>query len=57
MSVVAVVLFVVFALGQGEDASWLACPSVNMDEAFGEKLERNNERAYQCGEGSRQAAW
>jgi NTP pyrophosphatase (non-canonical NTP hydrolase) len=37
------------------DASRLACTSVNMDEMFGEKLEKNMERPYQYGEGHRQA--
>ena len=36
------------------DASRLACPSVNMDEMFKEKLERNKKRQYQYGEGYRQ---
>jgi len=36
------------------DASRLACPSVNMDEMFREKLERNRKRPYQYGEGHRQ---
>ena len=36
------------------DASRLACPSVNMDEMFKKKLEKNRSRAYQYGEGHRQ---
>ncbi len=36
------------------DASRLACPSVNMDEMFRKKLERNKNRPYQYGEGHRQ---
>ena len=32
------------------DASRLACPSVNMDEIFKKKLERNKSREYQYGE-------
>ena len=35
------------------DASRLACPSINMDEMFQEKLEKNKKRAYQYGEGHR----
>jgi len=35
------------------DASRLACPSVNMDEMFGKKLEKNKNREYQYGEGHR----
>ena len=35
------------------DASRLACPSVNMDEMFREKLQKNKEREYQYGEGHR----
>jgi NTP pyrophosphatase (non-canonical NTP hydrolase) len=37
------------------DASRLACPSVNMDEMFRKKLEKNKKRPYQYGEGHRQA--
>ena len=36
------------------DASRLACPSVNMDEMFRKKLEKNKNRPYQYGEGHRQ---
>jgi len=36
------------------DASRLACPSVNMDEVFRKKLERNLGRPFQYGEGHRQ---
>ncbi|MGB9960470.1 MAG: hypothetical protein ACPLKQ_08170 [Candidatus Bathyarchaeales archaeon] len=36
------------------DASRLACPSVNMDEMFRKKLEKNMSRPYQYGEGHRQ---
>ncbi len=35
------------------DASRLACPSVNMDEMFLYKLEKNKKREYQYGEGHR----
>lgn len=35
------------------DASRLACPSVNMDEIFIKKLEKNKRRPYQYGEGHR----
>lgn len=35
------------------DASRLACPSVNMDEMFLYKLEKNKKRKYQYGEGHR----
>jgi len=35
------------------DASRLACPSVNMDEAFAKKLDKNLSRHYQYGEGHR----
>ena len=35
------------------DASRLACPTVNMDSAFREKLEKNRNRPYQYGEGHR----
>jgi NTP pyrophosphatase (non-canonical NTP hydrolase) len=37
------------------DASRLACPTVNMDKAFKEKLEKNLNRPYQYGEGHRTA--
>jgi len=36
------------------DASRLACPSVDMDEMFKKKLEKNRTREYQYGEGHRQ---
>lgn len=35
------------------DASRLACPSVNMDNMFEKKLEKNHSRPYQYGEGHR----
>ncbi len=35
------------------DASRLACPSVNMDEMFRRKLEKNKNRSFQYGEGHR----
>lgn len=35
------------------DASRLACPSINMDETFRKKLEKNRKRAFQYGEGHR----
>ena len=35
------------------DASRLACPRINMDTMFLEKLEKNKARAYQYGEGHR----
>jgi len=35
------------------DVSRLACPSVNLDEMFYRKLEKNRRRAYQYGEGHR----
>ncbi len=35
------------------DASRLACPSINMDEMFQKKLEKNKQRTYQYGEGHR----
>jgi len=35
------------------DASRLACPSVNMDEMFLQKLRKNWNRSYQYGEGHR----
>jgi len=36
------------------DASRLACPSVNMDEIFRRKLEKNKNRPYQYGQGHRE---
>jgi NTP pyrophosphatase (non-canonical NTP hydrolase) len=35
------------------DSSRLACPSVDMDRKFLEKLEKNKKRKYQYGEGHR----
>jgi len=35
------------------DASRLACPSVNMDQTFAWKLEKNRGREYQYGQGHR----
>jgi NTP pyrophosphatase (non-canonical NTP hydrolase) len=35
------------------DASRLACPTVNMDEVFKKKLDKNRSRPYQYGEGHR----
>lgn len=35
------------------DASRLACPSVDMDETFNRKMEKNKSREYQYGEGHR----
>ncbi len=35
------------------DASRLACPTVNMDQTFKTKLEKNLNRPYQYGEGHR----
>jgi NTP pyrophosphatase (non-canonical NTP hydrolase) len=35
------------------DASRLACPSIDMDETFRNKLEKNKKREYQYGEGHR----
>jgi NTP pyrophosphatase (non-canonical NTP hydrolase) len=35
------------------DASRLACPSINMDETFTKKLEKNKNRGFQYGEGHR----
>ena len=35
------------------DASRLACPTVNMDEMFKRKLEKNLDRPFQYGEGHR----
>jgi NTP pyrophosphatase (non-canonical NTP hydrolase) len=36
------------------DTSRLACPSINMDEAFEKKLAKNLGRPFQYGEGHRQ---
>lgn len=36
------------------DASRLVCPSINMDEMFQDKLEKNKRRQYRYGEGHRQ---
>ena len=36
------------------DASRLACPSIDMDEMFQIKLEKNKKRSYRYGEGHRQ---
>ena len=36
------------------DASRLACPSINMDEMFKKKLDKNLSRPHQYGEGHRQ---
>jgi NTP pyrophosphatase (non-canonical NTP hydrolase) len=36
------------------DASRLACPTVNMDEMFRKKLEKNLNRPFQYGEGHRE---
>ena len=36
------------------DASRLACPSVNMDEVFKRKLEKNKNRPYQYSQGHRE---
>ena len=36
------------------DASRLACPTIDMDEMFQIKLEKNKKRAYRYGEGHRQ---
>jgi NTP pyrophosphatase (non-canonical NTP hydrolase) len=36
------------------DASRLACPSVNMDDMFKKKLEKNLARPFQYGEGHRE---
>ena len=36
------------------DASRLACSTINMDEIFLKKLEKNKQRTYQYGEGHRQ---
>jgi len=35
------------------DASRLACPNTNMDEAFARKLDKNLSRPFQYGEGHR----
>ena len=35
------------------DASRLACPSIDMDEMFQKKLQKNKKRTYQYGEGHR----
>jgi NTP pyrophosphatase (non-canonical NTP hydrolase) len=35
------------------DASRLACPNINMDEAFATKLEKNFSRPFRYGEGHR----
>ena len=35
------------------DASRLACPTINMDEMFSKKLEKNLDRPFQYGEGHR----
>ena len=35
------------------DASRLACPTINMDEMFRKKLEKNLDRPFQYGEGHR----
>jgi NTP pyrophosphatase (non-canonical NTP hydrolase) len=35
------------------DASRLACPSINMDDMFTEKLAKNKNRGFQYGEGHR----
>jgi NTP pyrophosphatase (non-canonical NTP hydrolase) len=35
------------------DASRLVCPTVNMDEVFKKKLNKNRSRPYQYGEGHR----
>lgn len=38
------------------DASRLACPTIDMDEMFKKKLERNKKRPFQYGEGHRNRA-
>ena len=38
------------------DASRLACPNTNMDEAFARKLQKNFSRPFQYGEGHRAKA-
>lgn len=35
------------------DASRLACPSINMDRMFQQKLDKNKKRTHQYGEGHR----
>jgi len=35
------------------DASRIACPSINMDQMFLQKLEKNKRREYRYGEGHR----
>ena len=35
------------------DTSRIACPTINMDDAFRKKLAKNLERPYQYGEGHR----
>jgi len=35
------------------DASRLACPTINMDQMFQQKLEQNKSRPFQYGEGHR----
>ncbi len=35
------------------DTSRLACPNINMDEMFKEKLQKNKSREYRYGEGHR----
>jgi len=35
------------------DSSRLACPSIDMDEMFRKKLEKNKNRSFQYGEGHR----
>jgi NTP pyrophosphatase (non-canonical NTP hydrolase) len=35
------------------DASRLACPTINLDEMFRKKLEKNSSRPFQYGEGHR----
>jgi NTP pyrophosphatase (non-canonical NTP hydrolase) len=39
------------------DASRLACPSVNMDEAFQKKLKKNKARQFHYGEGHRRITY
>jgi len=36
------------------DASRLACPNINMDQMFQQKLDKNKQRPHQYGEGHRQ---
>jgi NTP pyrophosphatase (non-canonical NTP hydrolase) len=38
------------------DASRLACPNINMDEAFARKLQKNFSRPFRYGEGHRAKA-